>query len=226
MAIVLQFPALYQQGQKNLFFDWYRIIGWMFNGLYTSIAIYFLSIGMFYHQAFRSGGQIADMAVVGTTMFTSIIWAVNVQIALIMNHFTWIQHLFVWGSVATWYLFLVAYGMSSPTISGNAYQILLEAVGPAPIFWIATVIVTFACNIPYLIHTSFQRAFNPQDQHVIQEIKYYKKDIEDACMWKREKTKARQKTKIGFTARVEAKIRQLRERLNKRALSTPQAIEE
>ncbi|XP_074558346.1 putative phospholipid-transporting ATPase 4 [Curcuma longa] len=224
--VCLQFPALYQQGQKNLFFDWYRIIGWMFNGLYTSIAIYFLSIGMLYHQAFRSGGQIADMAVVGTTMFTSIIWTVNVQIALIMSHFTWIQHLFVWGSVATWYLFLIAYGMSSPTISGNAYQILLEALGPAPIFWIATVVVTAACNFPYLIHKSFQRAFNPQDQHVIQEIKYYKKDIEDACMWKREKTKARQKTKIGFTARVDAKIRHLRERLNKRALSTSQAIEE
>ncbi|KAG6494794.1 probable phospholipid-transporting ATPase 4 [Zingiber officinale] len=224
--VCLQFPALYQQGQRNLFFDWYRIIGWMFNGLYTSIAIYFLSIGMLYHQAFRSGGQTADMAVVGTTMFTSIIWTVNVQIALIMNHFTWIQHLFVWGSVATWYLFLVAYGMSSPTISGNAYQILLEALGPAPIFWIATIIVTAACNIPYLTHKAFQRAFNPQDQHVIQEIKYYKKDIEDAHMWKREKSKARQKTKIGFTARVDAKIRQLRERLNKRALSTSQSLEE
>ncbi|XP_042411873.1 probable phospholipid-transporting ATPase 4 [Zingiber officinale] len=225
--VCLQFPALYQQGPKNLFFDWYRIIGWMFNGLYTSIAIYFLNIGMLYHQAFRAGGQTADMAVVGTTMFTCIIWVVNVQIALIMSHFTWIQHLFVWGSVATWYLFLVAYGASSQTISENSYQILSEAIGPAPMFWIATVIVTCACNIPYLVHISFQRMFNPLDHHVIQEIKYYKKDVEDQRMWKREKNKARQKTKIGFTARVDAKIRHLRGRLNKRVLSTsPKTVQE
>ncbi|KAG0495862.1 hypothetical protein HPP92_000553 [Vanilla planifolia] len=34
--VCLQFPALYQQGPKNLFFDWYRIIGWMVNGVYSS----------------------------------------------------------------------------------------------------------------------------------------------------------------------------------------------
>ena len=35
-------------------------------------------------------------------------------------------------------------------------------------------------------------------------------------MWKREKSKAREKTKIGFTARVDAKIRQLRGRLQRK----------
>lgn len=189
----------------------------MFNGLYTSIVIYFLNIGIFFRRSFRSGGQTADMAAIGTTMFTCIIWAVNVQIALIMSHFTWIQHLFVWGSVATWYLFLLAYGTS--TLSGNAYQILVEALGPAPIYWAVTLLVISVCNIPYLLHISYQRALNPLDHHVIQEIKYYKKDLEDQRMWKREKTKARQKTKIGFTARVDAKIMQLRGRLHKKVPS-------
>ncbi|XP_042409117.1 probable phospholipid-transporting ATPase 4 isoform X1 [Zingiber officinale] len=215
--ICLQFPALYQQGPRNLFFDWYRIFGWMGNGIYSSIIIYFLNIHIFYNQAFRSDGHTADMVAVGTAMFTCIIWAVNLQIAITMSHFTWIQHLFVWGSVATWYIFLVAYGMSSlHLISGNSYQILLEALGPAPMYWAATLLVTLACNIPYLAHISFQRALNPLDHHVIQEIKYYKKDVEDQHMWKRERSRARQKTKIGLTVRVDAKIRQLREKLQKK----------
>nr|XP_010915278.1 probable phospholipid-transporting ATPase 4 [Elaeis guineensis]XP_019704377.1 probable phospholipid-transporting ATPase 4 [Elaeis guineensis] len=215
--VCLQFPALYQQGPKNLFFDWYRIFGWMGNGLYSSLIIFFLNINIFYDRAFHAGGQTADMAVVGTAMFTCIIWAVNMQIALTMSHFTWIQHLFVWGSIATWYVFLVAYGESSPLISGNAYQILPEALGPAPVYWVATLIVTASCNIPYLAHISFQRALNPLDHHVIQEIKYYKKDLEDQHMWKRERSKARQETKIGFTARVDAKIRQLKGKLQKKS---------
>lgn len=214
---ILQFPALYQQGPKNLFFDWYRILGWMGNGLYSSLAIFFLNLCIFYDQAIRAGGQTADMAAVGTTMFTCIIWAVNMQIALTMSHFTWIQHLFVWGSITTWYVFILAYGMTLR--SGDNYQILLEVLGPAPIYWAATLLVTAACNIPYLIHISYQRSCNPLDHHVIQEIKYLKKDVEDQTMWKRERSKARQKTKIGFTARVDAKIKQIKGKLHKKGPS-------
>ncbi|GFP85703.1 putative phospholipid-transporting ATPase 4 [Phtheirospermum japonicum] len=214
--VCLQFPALYQQGPKNLFFDWYRIFGWMANGLYTSLIIFFLNIIIFYDQAFRSGGQTADMTAVGTTMFTCIIWAVNCQIALTMSHFTWIQHLFVWGSVAFWYIFLFVYGELNYALDVNAFRILYEVLGPAPIYWSTTLLVTVACNLPYLAHISFQRSFNPLDHHVIQEIKYYKKDIEDRHMWRAEKSKARQKTKIGLTARVDAKISQLKGRLQKK----------
>lgn len=191
----------------------------MGNGLYSSLVIFFLNIGIFYNQAFRPEGQTADMAAVGTAMFTCIIWAVNVQIVLTMSHFTWIQHLFVWGSVTTWYLFLLAYGMTSPLISGNNFQILLEALGSAPIYWSVTLLVTIACNLPYLVHISYQRACNPLDHHVIQEIKHYKKDVEDQIMWKRESSKARQETKIGFSARVDAKIRQLKGKLQKKVSS-------
>ncbi|AQL03816.1 putative phospholipid-transporting ATPase 7 [Zea mays] len=215
--ICLQFPALYQQGPKNLFFDWYRILGWMGNGLFSSLAIFFLNLCIFYDQAIRAGGQTADMAAVGTTMFTCIIWAVNIQIALTMSHFTWIQHLFVWGSITTWYIFILAYGMTLR--SGDNYQILLEVLGPAPIYWAGTLLVTAACNIPYLIHISYQRSCNPLDHHVIQEIKYLKKDVEDQTMWKRERSKARQKTKIGFTARVDAKIKQIKGKLHKKGPS-------
>ncbi|GAV84924.1 E1-E2_ATPase domain-containing protein/HAD domain-containing protein [Cephalotus follicularis] len=218
--VCLQFPALYQQGPKNLFFDWSRILGWMGNGLYSSLVIFFFNIIIFYDQSFRAGGQTADMSAIGTTMFTCIIWTVNCQIALTMSHFTWIQHLFVWGSIVTWYLFLLLYGMTSPTISGNAYQILVEALAPAPIYWYATLLVTVACTLPYLVHISFQRCFNPMDHHIIQEIKYYKKDVEDQHMWTRESSKARQETKIGLTARVDAKIRQLRGRLQKKQTTT------
>lgn len=212
----LQFPALYQQGPKNLFFDWHRIFGWMANGLYTSVIVFFLNIIIFYDQAFRASGQTADMTALGTAMFTSIIWAVNCQIALTMSHFTWIQHLFVWGSVAFWYIFLFIYGELSYALDVNAFRILTEVLGPAPIYWSTTLLVTVACNLPYLAHISFQRLVNPLDHHVIQEIKYYKKHIRDHRMWKAERNKARHSTKIGFTARVDAKIRQLRGRLNKK----------
>ncbi|GAB2269219.1 Probable phospholipid-transporting ATPase 4 [Dionaea muscipula] len=218
--VCLEFPALYQQGPRNLFFDWLRIFGWMGNGLYCSLIIFFLNIIIFYDQAFRAEGQTADMSAVGTVMFTCIIWAVNFQIALTMSHFTWIQHVLVWGSICMWYLFLYVYGSFSPTISGDAYQLLGESLAPAPLYWATTLLVTLACNLPYFAHISFQRSFNPLDHHIIQEIKYYRKDVEDEFMWSRERSKARQRTKIGFTARVEAKMRLLKLKLQKKQSST------
>ncbi|GAB2293363.1 Probable phospholipid-transporting ATPase 4 [Dionaea muscipula] len=217
--VCLEFPALYQQGPKNLFFDWQRIFGWMGNGVCSSLMIFFLNIIFFYDQAFRAEGQTADMSAIGTVMFTCIIWAVNCQIALAMSHFTWIQHALVWGSIFMWYLFLVLYGSLSPSISGDAYQLLVESLAPAPAYWGTTLLVTLACNMPYFARISFQRCFNPLDHHVIQEIKYYRKDVEDEFMWSRERSKARQKTKIGFTARVEAKMRQLKTKLQKKQSS-------
>ncbi|KAI8541142.1 hypothetical protein RHMOL_Rhmol08G0039400 [Rhododendron molle] len=222
--ICLQFPALYQQGPKNLFFDWYRIFGWMGNGVYSSVMIFFLNLIIFFDQPFRSGGQTADMSAVGTTMFTCIVWAVNCQIALTMSHFTWIQHLLIWGSVVTWYLFLLGYGMMSPVYSKNAFQLLVEALAPAPMYWCATLLVTIACILPYLAHISFQRCLYPMDHHIIQEIKYLKKDVEDQHMWMRERSKTRHETKIGFTARIDAKIRQLKGRLTKKHSSLPPQV--
>ncbi|XP_006342965.1 probable phospholipid-transporting ATPase 4 [Solanum tuberosum] len=214
--VCLQFPALYQQGPKNLFFDWYRILGWLSNGIYTSLVIFFLNVLFFYNQAFHSEGQTADLAILGTSMFTCVIWAVNCQIALTMSHFTWIQHVFIWGSIAVWYLSVVLYGEIFPGYAKYAFRIMQEHLGPAPIFWCTTLLVTLACILPYLAHVAFQRAFHPRDHHIIQEIKYYKKDVQDERMWKRQQTKARQKTNIGFTARVDAKIRNLKGRLQKK----------
>lgn len=215
----MQFPALYQQGPQNLFFDWYRILGWMVNGLVASAIIFIFNIAFFNSQAFRPGGQTADMTTVGTAMFTCIVWVVNCQIALTMSHFTWIQHFFIWGSIGFWYLFLLIYGMLSPTYTGNVYKILPEVMGPALSYWMITLLVTVTCNLLYFSHLSVQRCFYPMDHHVIQEIKYYKKDEHDKVMWTRERSKARQETKIGFTARVEAKMRHLKGRIQKKHVS-------
>ncbi|KAK1403838.1 Phospholipid-transporting ATPase [Heracleum sosnowskyi] len=215
--ICLQFPALYQQGPQNLFFGWYRIIGWMCNGVYTSLAIFFLNILAFTYDPFRSDGQTTDMSIVGAGMFTTIVCAVNVQIALSLSHFTWIQHILILGSVIIWFIFLIVYGSMPPEYSHSAFHVFVDTLAPSPIFWIITSLVVVACNFPYFIHIAFQRSFSPMDHHVIQEMMYYKKH--DRHMWKRERRKGRKQAKFGFTARVDAKIRQLKHKLHRKPSS-------
>ncbi|MCO5558138.1 hypothetical protein L7F22_011715 [Adiantum nelumboides] len=186
--VCLEFPSIYQQGPQNMFFKWDRILGWMANGVLGSIICFFMVIGIFGRQAFRHDGQTPEF-----------------------------QHLFIWGSVGLWYLFLLVYGLLSPATSTTAYHVLIEALAPSPRFWIATLLVTVACLFPYFAYVVFQRRFSPMDHHILQEMMYLSKHVADPEMWSQERMKAVERTTYGFTARVEARIRHIRERLHVQA---------
>ncbi|KAM7500349.1 hypothetical protein LguiA_024763 [Lonicera macranthoides] len=184
--VCLQFPALYQQGQKNIYFSWKRIIGWILNGVLASLSIFMLNIYILSPASFREEGEVADIAHMGAITYTCVIWTVNCQIALIITHFTWIQHLFIWGSILCWYIFLYLYGTLPPKYSFREYQLFKEAIGPAPIYWLTTLLVVIVGLLPYFIHIVIQRSFYPMDDHVIQEMKYRGTDITDNPVWMRE----------------------------------------
>ncbi|XP_024199378.1 probable phospholipid-transporting ATPase 5 [Rosa chinensis] len=224
--VCLKFPALYQQGQKNIYFTWSRIIGWILNGIVASLVIFLANIctlstfnkdGSFAEKAFAKDGNVADITHLGAMTYTCIIWTVNCQISLIITHFTWIQHLFIWGSIIIWYIFLFIYGALPPDISKRGFRVLSEALGPAPIYWLVTLLVVVVALLPYFIHIAIQRSFYPLDDHVIQEMKYCRKDIgKNNLIWEREQNNSVMMTQIGFSARVDARIRIMKENLNQK----------
>ncbi|CAH1415133.1 unnamed protein product [Lactuca virosa] len=216
--ICLEFPALYQQGQKGIFFSWKRILGWMGNGILTSVTIFILNVNILSSSAFRQGGEVIDIAHLGVITYTVVIWTVNSQIALIITHFTWIQHIFIWGSILCWYIFLLFYGVLPPVYSGREFKLLIEAVGPAPVYWIVTLLVVVVALLPYFIYMVITRSFYPMDDHVIQEMKYGREVVVDDDMWLREKQSSRKVTHIGFSARVDAKILYLKDQLHKKRM--------
>ncbi|KAI3728061.1 hypothetical protein L6452_16689 [Arctium lappa] len=216
--ICLQFPALYQQGQKGIFFSWKRIIGWMGNGILTSLAIFILNVYILSLSAFRQGGEVVDISHLGVITYTAVVWTVNCQIALIITHFTWIQHFFIWGSILCWYIFLLFYGALPPKYSHREFGLLVEAVGPAPMYWIVVLFVVVISLLPYFIYMVIQRSFYPMDDHVIQEMKYGRKIVVDDETWLREKQSSRKATHIGFSARVDAKILHLKDQLHKKRM--------
>ncbi|XP_019251739.1 PREDICTED: probable phospholipid-transporting ATPase 8 isoform X2 [Nicotiana attenuata] len=100
--LCLEFPKLYEEGKKNILFSWPRILGWMLNGVICSMIIFFGTNNSIVHHIFRQDGQPVDYGVFGVIMYTCVVWTVNCQMALSINYFTWIQHFFIWGSIAIW----------------------------------------------------------------------------------------------------------------------------
>lgn len=167
-TIVLQYPWLYQEGTYNVLFSWKRILCWMFNGVLSSIIIFLFTTNCIMYQAFRGDGQVVDFSVLGITMYSCVVWAVNCQMALSVNYFTWIQHIFIWGSIFLWYLFLVVYGSIPPTISTTAYSVLTEACAPSILYWLITFLVVISTLIPYFSYRAFQMRFQPMPHDIIQ----------------------------------------------------------
>ncbi|ANM64919.1 ATPase E1-E2 type family protein / haloacid dehalogenase-like hydrolase family protein [Arabidopsis thaliana] len=167
--LCLKYPLLYQEGVQNVLFSWERILGWMLNGVISSMIIFFLTINTMATQAFRKDGQVVDYSVLGVTMYSSVVWTVNCQMAISINYFTWIQHCFIWGSIGVWYLFLVIYGSLPPTFSTTAFQVFVETSAPSPIYWLVLFLVVFSALLPYFTYRAFQIKFRPMYHDIIVE---------------------------------------------------------
>ncbi|KAF5739621.1 putative phospholipid-transporting ATPase 8-like [Tripterygium wilfordii] len=203
--LCLKHPLLYQEGVQNVLFSWLRIFGWMGNGVLSSIIIFFFTTNSMIYQAFRKDGQVVDLEVLGATMYTCVVWAVNCQMALSINYFTWIQHFFIWGSIAFWYIFLIIYGAMPPLISTTAFQVLVEACAPSVLYWLVTVLVVISTLLPYFSYRAFQSQFRPMYHDIIQRQRLARSETEISA--------------AELPARVQIRIHNLQENLRSRSSS-------
>ncbi|KAL7590086.1 hypothetical protein Lser_V15G37034 [Lactuca serriola] len=196
----LKFPLLYQEGVQNTLFRWRRIFGWMLNGLASGIIVFFLCTRALDPESYRKNGKTAGMEVVGATIYTCVVWVVNCQMALAVSYFTLIQHVFIWGGIILWYLFLLAYGAMPTSISTTAYNVFLETLAPAPSYWFVTFYVVIAALIPYYCYKAVQMRFFPAYHGMIQWIRYegHTDDPEYVNMVRQRSIRT---TTVGFTAR-------------------------
>lgn len=201
----LKFPLLYQEGVQNLLFSWTRILGWMANGVLNATIIFFLAAYALSHQAFRKSGQVVSLDFLGTTIYTIVVWVVNCQMALSVSYFTLIQHIFIWGGIAFWYLFQLIYGAISPDISTTAYAVFREGLAPAASYWLVTFMVVIATLIPYFAYNAVQMRFFPMYHGMIQWIRS-EGTAEDPeyCHIIRQRS-VRPQT-VGVSARIDAKL--------------------
>jgi phospholipid-translocating ATPase len=204
--LCLKFPLLYQEGVQNLLFSWKRIIGWALNGVASSTIIFFFCIRALEHQSFRKGGEVVDLEILGATVYTCVVWVVNCQMALSITYFTYIQHLFIWGSIGTWYIFLLAYGAIDSSLSTTAYKVFIEACAPSLSYWIVTLLVLIAALLPYFLFSTIQLRFFPVYHQMIQWIrKDGQANDPEFCDMVRQRSIRH--TTVGFTARLEASRR-------------------
>ncbi|XP_076983961.1 putative phospholipid-transporting ATPase IM isoform X2 [Tamandua tetradactyla] len=147
----LDCPQLYEPGQLNLLFNKRKFFICVAHGIYTSFALFFIPYGAFYDVAGADGQHIADYQSFAVTMATSLVIVVSVQIALDTSYWTVINHIFIWGSIATY--FSILFAMHSKGIFeifpnqfpfvGNAGHSLTEKL-----IWLVVLLTTVTSVMP------------------------------------------------------------------------------
>jgi len=117
-------------------------------------------------HGFREGGEVViGLEILGATLYTCIVLVVNCQMALSINYFTSIQHLFIWGGIVFWFIFLMVYGaILDPYLSTTAYKVFIEAplcTSPVLLANLTACVVIYHRSSPILLTRPYKCGFSP-----------------------------------------------------------------
>ncbi|XP_023579830.1 probable phospholipid-transporting ATPase IM [Octodon degus] len=157
-------PQLYEPGQLNLLFNKRKFFICMAHGIYTSLVLFFIPYGAFYNVAGEDGQHVADYQSFAVTMATSLVFVVSVQIALDTSYWTAISHVFIWGSLAAYFIILLTthnnniFGMfpNQFPFVGNIQNSLTQRC-----IWLVILLTTVASVMPVVAFRFLRMALYP-----------------------------------------------------------------
>ena len=163
-ATAMAVPELYVLGRLQVYMNMRVTLSRVILALLNAVVIFFLGV------AFAEPTD--PLFVTGTGIFCALILAMTWRACFITKTWTWISHLFVWGSLLAWFaVFLPAYNYwcsFSPEYCGTTIPLYTSGE-----FWLGYVIliptVTFLLDL-VLEHARLQ--FAPRGDDILAEIAY------------------------------------------------------
>uniref|UniRef100_A0A8C6J7F1 Phospholipid-transporting ATPase n=1 Tax=Melopsittacus undulatus TaxID=13146 RepID=A0A8C6J7F1_MELUD len=170
----LLFPQLYVPGQQNLYFNKTVFVKCMFQGIYSSLILFFIPYGAMYNTVRSDGKAIADYQSFALMVQTCLLIVVSVQICLDTSYWTVVNQFFIWGSLSVY--FAITFTM----YSDGMYMIFTASfpfVGTArntlsqPNVWLAIFLSITLCVLPVVGFRFLKTQLRPTPSDKIKEAK-------------------------------------------------------
>lgn len=171
-----KFPYLYALGQKNVLLGRRVFWPWIFNGVWHSIVIFFVSAWAF--EGFGLGirdfpviatetGKSGGLVTLGFVVFTNLVIVVNLKLCLEAFLLTWQFLLTVTVSVLLW--FAVGFFISLPNTGFPQATGEMEYLQELPTFWLVCLLVLSLSLLRDGLWKIFRRFSRPSMYHILQE---------------------------------------------------------
>uniref|UniRef100_A0A7N6A8W2 Phospholipid-transporting ATPase n=1 Tax=Anabas testudineus TaxID=64144 RepID=A0A7N6A8W2_ANATE len=161
----LEYPKLYEPGQLNLLFNKRQFFICIAQGIYTSVVLFFVPYAVLSDATQSTGVPLADYQTFAVTTATALVIVVSVQIALDTGFWTVFNHVFVWGSLGSY--FTIMFALHSQTLFrifpnqfhfvGRAHSTLMQ-----PVVWLTIALATAICTVPVLAVRFLKLDLKPQ----------------------------------------------------------------
>ncbi|GMR41324.1 hypothetical protein PMAYCL1PPCAC_11519, partial [Pristionchus mayeri] len=162
----IKFPQLYLPGQFNRFFNMRIFIYSVLHGIFSSLVIFFVPFGAFSSEMAANGKDVGDLGVMEFTTFTALIIVVSGQMALDTSYWTAINHAFLWGSLAIYFVlcFVIYEALPSSFLSkrgGSLSQGVVLRSMQTPHFWFSILLVCTVLLLPVVLNRFLRLDFRP-----------------------------------------------------------------
>lgn len=152
----LRFPELYKGGIYHESFNMFLLFIYLAQGFLHSLILFFFTINTFSVSA-SSQGLDNDLWMQGTAFYTCMVLLATSKISLLTTTWVKFSHIFIYGSVAVWWLWGLSYS-AFYSANPDMYWVFYRLLGSAN-FWLLILLAPLTCLIPELCWIFLRKTF-------------------------------------------------------------------
>lgn len=152
--VMLKYPKLYtlqiESHQETIRKFWM----WIATAFWHSLFLFWFTYLIIYHDTlWKDGKSDGGYLVFGNILYTYVVVTVCLKAGLEMTSWTFLTHLAIWGSIMSWFLFLIVYSKFWPTFPIAPDMVAIdELVFGTRVFWLGLLLVPFTALIADLVY--------------------------------------------------------------------------
>lgn len=160
-ATLLRYPGLYKGGQESESYN--RKLFWltMLDTLWQSMVLFLVPVLTYQHSTM-------DISGIGSVWIISVVILVNLHLAMDIQHWTWISHLSIWGSISATYVCLIILDLLTDDNSLPHYWVIFH-VAQTSCYWLNIFLIACLALLPRFIFKVAKQRFWPSDIQIARE---------------------------------------------------------
>jgi len=139
-------PQLYTVSQRSELYNIKRFWMWIITAIYHSVLLFWIPKVAMETGVQWGSGESDGYLVLGNTVYTLVVITTCLKAAIIIDSWNYISHIFIWGSIVFWFIFLVIYSHFWPTIKLVASNMprMYQLIFSSGAFWFLLFLVPIA----------------------------------------------------------------------------------
>ncbi|XP_049598111.1 phospholipid-transporting ATPase IG isoform X2 [Syngnathus scovelli] len=162
---LLNNAPLYREIRKNAMLRWRPFMYWTLLGVFHGL-VFFIGVRcLFRNAALPDNGQVYGNWSYGTIVFTVLVFTVTLKLALDTRHWTWVNHLVIWGSLAFYMLFSFFWGgIIWPFLRQQRMYFVFATMLSSVSAWLVIILLVVLSLLPEILLAAFRKPFTPFTQ--------------------------------------------------------------